>query len=270
MFEKRLYMRIWDAIKLLLLFAFFDFIFSIIITVISYKLKLDSSIFLLSSLSAIFALLLCIRSANKKYYLNIGERLNFRLESKAIIPALIITVIGLNIVISEVVNYITLLIPMSDFFEEIFSEILGGELNLTGTFIRVVIVAPIVEEILMRGIILEGLTSKYSNAKAIIVSSLLFGIIHLNIYQFVAASIIGILLGWIYINTNSLWLCIFTHGVYNSLGYIAESIFKIQIAGYTTEGFQPLWFTGVGLILIIFGGFLLKRIFKKKQYSYYF
>ncbi len=270
MFNKRSSMKVWDAVKILTLFFIFESILTIVLTLVSIKLKITEDLLLISSISVVVALLLCIKKYNKKYYISFIDRFSARNCPKSIFPVLILTTIGFSIVISELVNYISLLFPMNEFLEEIFSKSLSGEENLVSTMIRVVLVASVVEEILIRGIILEGFLVEYSNFKSILLSALLFGIIHLNIYQFVAALIIGIFLGWLYVNTNSLLLCIISHGAFNSLGYIVGDILNIDISGYTTEGFQPFWFTGIGLILIILGIFLLKRIFIKKRYCFYY
>ncbi len=44
----------------------------------------------------------------------------------------------------------------------------------------------------MRGIILEGFLNNYKPATAIIISSIMFGAMHLNIFQFVNATIGGL------------------------------------------------------------------------------
>ena len=87
--------------------------------------------------------------------------------------------------------------------------------NLYQIFILEVIIAPIFEEILMRGIILEGFLNRYKPATAIIISSIMFGAMHLNIFQFVNATIGGLFLGVIYYKTRSLVLCIVAHMINN-------------------------------------------------------
>lgn len=49
--------------------------------------------------------------------------------------------------------------------------------------ISVCIVAPIYEEIIYRGIILKGLSIKYNDNLAVIVSALLFAVMHMNLHQ---------------------------------------------------------------------------------------
>jgi membrane protease YdiL (CAAX protease family) len=78
------------------------------------------------------------------------------------------------------------------------------------------VIAPFVEEMLFRGLFLRSFLWNYGALRAIIFSSLLFGAAHLNVYQFVIASTLGLLSGWLYVATRSLWPCIFEHAIYNS------------------------------------------------------
>lgn len=103
-------------------------------------------------------------------------------------------------------------IPVSESWEKVFEDISKNPYLM---FISFIIIAPIFEEILMRGIILEGFLNRYKPATAIIISSIMFGAMHLNIFQFVNATIGGLFLGVIYYKTRSLVLCIVAHMINN-------------------------------------------------------
>lgn len=79
------------------------------------------------------------------------------------------------------------------------------------------IAAPIIEEIFFRGVIFRGLLKNYSPKTAIIVSAIIFGVIHGNIHQFITASILGMFLAYVYYKTDSIYLAIFIHFINNSL-----------------------------------------------------
>ncbi len=92
-----------------------------------------------------------------------------------------------------------------------------------------VLVAPIYEELIFRGWILGRLVRRHSNAIAIAVSSLLFGLLHLrNIFWLdtptLARSmaftglVLGPLLGWLTLRCRSVWPAVILHYV-NNLGY---------------------------------------------------
>ncbi|WP_455521241.1 CPBP family intramembrane glutamic endopeptidase [Parvimonas micra] len=81
------------------------------------------------------------------------------------------------------------------------------------------IFAPILEEFLMRGFILNGLSVNYGIIVALLVSSILFALLHFNIAQIFPSFICGIILGLIYLYTGSILSCIFAHMGYNLISY---------------------------------------------------
>jgi uncharacterized protein len=80
------------------------------------------------------------------------------------------------------------------------------------------IFAPIAEEILFRGAIYNLFKDYIGKYVALFVSSVLFALIHLNIYQASYTLFIGLFLGLILMKTGSLWLAIIFHIVYNIFG----------------------------------------------------
>ena len=63
----------------------------------------------------------------------------------------------------------------------------------------------------------KELLRRYSPAKAILFSGLIFGIFHLNPVQIIGACLIGFLLAWLYYKTRSLMACILIHIMNNGL-----------------------------------------------------
>lgn len=82
------------------------------------------------------------------------------------------------------------------------------------------ILAPVIEEVLMRGFLLEGLSINYGKIAALIISSVLFALLHFNLLQIVPSFICGIILGLLYFRTGSLFSCILAHAGYNLISYI--------------------------------------------------
>jgi membrane protease YdiL (CAAX protease family) len=89
-------------------------------------------------------------------------------------------------------------------------------------FIRTCLLAPVVEEILIRGCILDSLQKRYGLIIALLVSSLVFAILHFNFVQTLSAIICGLILGLLYAYTGSLFACILAHFLYNSISYITN------------------------------------------------
>lgn len=81
--------------------------------------------------------------------------------------------------------------------------------------------AAVLEELLFRGVILNGLLQHQRPWVAIGQSALLFGLIHFNPAQSVSAGLFGLLLGWLYYRTRSLGVCMAIHALNNSVAFIA-------------------------------------------------
>ena len=77
------------------------------------------------------------------------------------------------------------------------------------------LVIPILEELLMRGIIVGQLYLWHGMLPAIMFSSICFGILHNNIVQFIYAIAIGFVLSFMYTRHKRLSLCIIAHGLIN-------------------------------------------------------
>lgn len=88
------------------------------------------------------------------------------------------------------------------------------------TLLQICILAPILEETLMRGFLLDGLSASYGKTTALFISSILFALLHFNMVQTLSAFVCGIVLGLLYLKTNSLFCCILAHMGYNLLAYI--------------------------------------------------
>ncbi len=158
----------------------------------------------------------------RKKKTNIGS-FNFTIENRRIIPLIVLVAIPLNLGIA---GPLVELVPMTDFFREMIREMV---LEMAGDqgplmFIALVIAAPILEELIFRGIMLDGLLRIYSPTKAIVVSSLLFGVIHLNPAQFVGGALVGGFMGWVYFHTRSVLATILIHASFNLTAF-AESYF---------------------------------------------
>ena len=86
-------------------------------------------------------------------------------------------------------------------------------------FVMVVVVAPITEEFIFRGIILHRWGTKWGVIPAILLSSILFGLIHLNIF-FISLAIWAVFLAFLYIKTGSLIVPIIAHALNNFIVFV--------------------------------------------------
>ena len=108
--------------------------------------------------------------------------------------------------------------PMS---EEKYKEALASlSAAPVAALLQVCILAPLLEEILMRGFLLGGLSARYGKPAALLISALVFALLHFNMVQTLSAFICGLILGLLYLHTGSLFCCIAAHAGYNFVSFI--------------------------------------------------
>jgi len=190
---------------------------------------------------------------------NAAEVFPMRSVPLAVFVSAAISLFGLAIVLSEVDNLVRWLRMPPEWFARAMADFTQSETSPWGSFLALVVVAPVTEELFFRGLILGGFLSRYSVLKSVVVSSLLFGAIHLNPWQFATASLLGAIFAWWFLRTRSLRICLFGHAVANLLVFChADLPFKVR--GFNDGDplspvavFQPWWFDLIGLTVTAVG-----------------
>lgn len=85
--------------------------------------------------------------------------------------------------------------------------------------LTVTVAAPVLEELLCRGVVLGALRDRYGVVAAWLGSSLFFGVLHVQPVLVVNAFIIGLILGYIYMVAGSLWSTMILHALNNAMAY---------------------------------------------------
>jgi uncharacterized protein len=80
------------------------------------------------------------------------------------------------------------------------------------------IFAPLVEEIFFRGFLFQGFRHRYGWIAAMLLSSAIFAIAHLDLVVLIPTFILGCLLAYVYHRSNSVWPGIILHFLVNSFG----------------------------------------------------
>lgn len=83
-------------------------------------------------------------------------------------------------------------------------ELATANTDTFSMFLYTALAAPVVEEIIFRGLVMRGL-EKYGKHFAILISSILFGLFHGNIVQSPYAFAVGLVLGYAAMEYNILW-----------------------------------------------------------------
>jgi len=119
--------------------------------------------------------------------------------------------------IGEVNNAMDKVLPPPAWFWEMFNKIFESDYGIYGAVLKVVIIAPVIEELIFRGVIMHGLMRNYSKFTAVFVSALMFALFHLNPWQFPATFLLGLVLGILMVRTRNIYLCILGHAINNGL-----------------------------------------------------
>ena len=133
-------------------------------------------------------------------------------------PKLLVTSAVFILAMGLWTNYFNELADLPNNMEAAFDMMMHHPLGI----VAIVIMAPLVEELLFRGAIQGHLLRKWKHpAGAIVLSSLIFGLVHGNWVQAPFAFVTGLALGWMYYRTGSLLPGILMHFVNNSAAVIA-------------------------------------------------
>lgn len=134
------------------------------------------------------------------------------------------------------------------------------------------VVPAVVEELLFRGLIFNGLKNSFNAKVAVILSSIIFTLIHFSIFQTVYQLILGVVLSLILLFTNSLLLTMLMHFLNNFLivfiSYLSQgkSVFEFANFGVLEIVLSIVIFlVGVAIVCLIF--YFVKRLVKDGKNS---
>jgi membrane protease YdiL (CAAX protease family) len=100
-----------------------------------------------------------------------------------------------------------------------FYENASGTLEGTGhiqIILSLIVIPAFCEEFLFRGVVLSSLMP-YGKSTAIVISAVCFGLMHGNFYQFLYTTVAGLILGAVYVMTDSIWPSMIIHMINNAL-----------------------------------------------------
>lgn len=136
-------------------------------------------------------------------------------------PVVMITIVAvgtyfLAILIASVIEFVS---PETmEQYNALMETALGGSGMLA--FVAAVILAPINEECIFRGLILRNLKKYFSIPVVIILQAVMFGIFHMNWVQGLYVLPIGAALGYVAVKSRSVLPCIYMHFVYNLMSFV--------------------------------------------------
>jgi membrane protease YdiL (CAAX protease family) len=259
---KRDSFRIQDAVLLCLFLIGIQFLSTLPLYIFRVNLEI------LYDMVFLGIILVMLRQSGKEELSRILKR---QKVPAALFFSLLVMFFGLEILRREVGHILEIVLPVPEgFFGDPYRA------SAFTIFTASCVFPAVSEELFFRGIILNRLRRHYPRRTALGVSSLLFGLIHLNPWQALLATVSGLFFGWIYMEFKTIWLCMFFHGYNNILAFFVP--FPIEYLPnrrtYAVLVMHPFWFDICGVVLFVLGfgltwGISRKvRTFGKKRVSF--
>lgn len=130
-----------------------------------------------------------------------------------------------------------------------------------------VLFAPFFEELICRGIVLETLRRRWGKRISVVISALLFAIIHFQPATAITALVAGLIFGTIYLRTESLFSTIILHALNNSIAYalIAFGLDNVSFSQLFGGGVQYWIIYAVSVVICLVIGFeSYQKVYRKE------
>ena len=139
---------------------------------------------------------------------------------------------------------------LTDALRESNPFLLSAPLTMAVDMVLICIVAPVMEELMFRRLLLDALRP-FGDAVAILYSGVAFGLLHMNFQQFFYASGLGLMLGYVMARTNDLRYCIGLHAALNTMSAVFIPLFgNVDMANLNLRA-SAAFFSLLGVILVV-------------------
>lgn len=141
-----------------------------------------------------------------------------------------------------------------------FDHLINAAPGLWAVVLVLALLPAVCEELAFRGFVLSGLRQLGGKWRAVLISAVFFGVAHGMLQQSIMAFFTGVVIGFVAVQTGSLWACIVYHFVHNALLVVMAA--TISEAWYTATpwlrfAFRPVdngfgyhwWVTAVSAVL---------------------
>lgn len=192
-----------------------------------------------------------------------GKTLLLRMPRLTAIPAAILLAICLHPAAMLLAQFVQHLYPLDEGVQQVLADLFGQAPNIWVVLLMVAVLPAICEELAFRGFILSGLRHMGHKWRAIVFSSLFFGVMHGILQQSVAATVVGCVIGYLAVQTGSILPCIAYHLTHNSLAVLASQMAPESVQGipanewmirFAEDGFSYQWpvtLTGTTIALML-------------------
>ena len=155
----------------------------------------------------------------------------------ATIPAAILLAVAIYPLAGWLTVIVQQLYPLNPYLKDALAGLMSERPGLWKMLLVIAVTPAICEELAFRGFVLSGLRHLGRKWRAIIISSLFFGITHAIFQQSIAAFLLGLVIGYIAVQTGSLLPGMLYHVTHNSLMVLTLALTTETIARYPILGY---------------------------------
>lgn len=181
----------------------------------------------------------------RKYRLSAGEFVHYLILS--------IGLLFLFNIVGTYLNYLISLVKGSQAGNIVEQSLTSY--SIPQAFLLTVISAPIGEELLFRKCIFRAVGC-YGEKAFLFTSASLFMLMHGNVIQYPYAFAVGLVFGWVYLRTGSIWYSIFLHAIVNFVGGI------LPLLGEDV----PAIMVGLSILYLVSSGYAIWIIWRKRYF----
>ena len=197
---------------------------------------------------------------------DVRKVLNLNLPSPRAWPATFLLILGGWLISIEFATIQHYFVPFPDDLLKEFAELFAvlNAYPVVYALFLVGILPGVCEELLCRGFLLSSFRPRFGVVGAIMLTAILFGILHMNPYRLLPTIWLGTLLGFIAVYSGSILPAMFAHALSNALSFLVEKnqdwISSNVWLNFEETEFLPLPIVFVGVLLLVAGFYWLKRI----------
>lgn len=274
---RRVKFGIYESALASILFIIYNFLFLLFYRMLPVSFRMKGVVsfvaqFLLEALFAVAAITVAVvKNVDIKKAAGLNKKINGKIVGLGFLISLV-CIIGfgnLTNVFLELLNLCGYSSILSDFTINTFWQYL--------VYVLVSCLVPAVcEELLFRGVILSGM-KQYGAKIAIVISSLIFMLMHGNAEQTVHQFIVGLVVGYLFFATGNLWLGVIVHFFNNFISvtqlYILtviqnnSNVLDSAVEATETASSNPwlslLFSAIIAFVFAFFGYQIVKFLFKK-------
>ena len=241
-------------------------------------------LYLQASLEPVFIFLLCQVIGGGVTYFGVGLTVSMLVSSVATVVWLLLrhkfvkqdfrtdvtwhhsgifgAVVGAMAVILSM-NVFSEWLDLPDYIIDTIVEIAGTPLGI----LCIALLGPLSEELCFRAAIIGGMVRIGGNRMtAVLVSSLLFGLVHLNPAQIPFATVMGVALGLLYVRTESVLLPLLVHVLNNSIAVLQIAIMGEAVKDFRLEDVMDMkYLLVIAMLYMLAGAYLLWRFARQSK-----